>query len=240
MAANTIKFNKGNTLAVAHRGVSGLETENTCAAFIAAGNRTYWGVETDVYRTADGKFILNHDGNLKRIAGEDLAVEQVSFDVARAAVLYDKDGVKRGDLHLASVDEYVRICKKYGKICVLELKSNFTDEEIASLCALIKELDYLDGVTFIAFNIENLCKVRALYPEQPCQFLTGDVSDEVIARLSELKMDLDVHYHALTKERVDAFHAAGIKINCWTVDNAADGERLAEWGVDYITTNILE
>ena len=183
MAADTIKFNKGNTLTVAHRGVSGLETENTCAAFIAAGNRTYWGVETDVWRTADGRFILNHDGNLKRIAGEDLTVEQVSYDVLRAAVLYDKDGVKRGDLHLASVDEYVRICKKYGKICVLELKSNFTDEEIARLCGLIKELDYLHGVTFIAFNIENLIKVRALYPDQPCQFLTGDVSDATLARL---------------------------------------------------------
>ena len=240
MAANTVKFHKGNVQVVAHRGVSGLETENTCAAFIAAGNRTYYGVETDVYRTADGKFILNHDGNLKRIAGEDVCVEQVSFDVLRAAVLYDKDGVKRGDLHPASVDEYIRICKKYGKIAVLELKSNFTDEEIARLCAQIESLGYLDGVTFIAFNIENLIKVRALYPNQSCQFLTGEVSDEIVAKLSELKMDLDVHYHALTKERVDAFHAAGIRINCWTVDNVADAERLADWGVDYITSNILE
>lgn len=240
MAANTVKFNKQNTQIVAHRGVSGLETENTCAAFIAAGNRTYYGVETDVYRTADGKFILNHDGNLKRIAGEDLSVEQVGYDVLRAAVLYDKDGIKRGDLHLASVDEYIRICKKYGKIAVFELKSAFTDEEIARLCAIIEGLGYLDGVTFISFNMENLIKVRALYPAQSCQFLTGDVSDEMIAQLAELKMDLDVHYHALTKERVDAFHAAGIKINCWTVDNAADGECLADWGVDYITSNILE
>ena len=240
MAANTVKFNKQNTLVVAHRGVSGLETENTCAAFVAAGNRTYFGVETDVYRTADGKFIINHDGNLKRIAGEDLSVEQVSFDVLRAAVLYDKDGVKRGDLHLASVDEYVRICKKYGKICVLELKSDFTNEEIARLCAMIEALDYLDGVIFIAFNMENLKKVRALYPEQPCQFLTGDVSDGMVKLLSDLRMDLDVHYASLTKERVDAFHQAGIKINCWTVDNAADGERLAAWGVDFITSNILE
>jgi len=39
---------------------------------------------------------------------------------------------------------------------------------------------------------------------------------------------------------VDAFHAAGIKINCWTVDSVADAERLADWGVDYITSNILE
>ena len=48
---NTIKINKGTTLMVAHRGVSGLERENTAAAFVAAGNRSYYGVETDIHRT---------------------------------------------------------------------------------------------------------------------------------------------------------------------------------------------
>ena len=36
----------GNTKMVAHRGLSGIETENTAAAFVAAGNRGYWGSET--------------------------------------------------------------------------------------------------------------------------------------------------------------------------------------------------
>ena len=48
---NTIKVDRKNTLMVAHRGVSGIEKENTCAAFVAAGNRSYYGVETDVHRT---------------------------------------------------------------------------------------------------------------------------------------------------------------------------------------------
>ena len=33
---NTVKFEKGSTLAVAHRGLSALERENTLPAFIAA------------------------------------------------------------------------------------------------------------------------------------------------------------------------------------------------------------
>ena len=33
---DTIKFNKKQTLVVAHRGLSGIETENTNAAFVAA------------------------------------------------------------------------------------------------------------------------------------------------------------------------------------------------------------
>ena len=51
---NTVKIDKQGVRMIAHRGVSGLETENTAAAFIAAGNRTYWGIETDVHLTADG------------------------------------------------------------------------------------------------------------------------------------------------------------------------------------------
>ena len=62
---NTIKLeNKGNVRMVAHRGVSGLEKENTNAAFVAAGNRSYYGIETDVHLTADNRFILIHDDRL--------------------------------------------------------------------------------------------------------------------------------------------------------------------------------
>ena len=68
MRTNTIKLDyKKSTQMVAHRGVSGLERENTAAAFIAAGNRTYFGVETDIYHTSDGKYVCHHDGSTKRI-----------------------------------------------------------------------------------------------------------------------------------------------------------------------------
>ena len=40
-------LNSPKPLMIAHRGVSGLELENTCAAFVAAGNRSYFGIETD-------------------------------------------------------------------------------------------------------------------------------------------------------------------------------------------------
>ena len=73
MYRNTVKLAvHGHTLMVAHRGVSKLETENTAAAFIAAGNRTYFGVETDIWRTSDGKYICNHDGKSGRICETDL------------------------------------------------------------------------------------------------------------------------------------------------------------------------
>ena len=238
---NTKKFDNGNTLVVAHRGVSGLERENTASAFVAAGNRSYFGVETDVYRTNDGHFVINHDGNLQRIAGENVAVEGLSWDTLKQVVLYDTDGTKgRYDLRLANLENYITICKKYEKVCVLELKSVFTEEETASFIDLIRNLGWLEHVIFISFHYEDLEKVRAILPDQPCQFLTGDNSDALIEKLRADRMDIDILYTSLTEERVRAMHAAGLKINCWTVDDPATCETLAGWGVDFITTNICE
>ena len=238
---NTIKFEKGNTLVVAHRGLSGIEPENTNAAFIAAGNRSYYGIETDIYKTADGKFVVNHDGNLKRIGGENILVEEVTLATLQGIQLFDKDGKKdRADLRPCSLDNYIKLCKKYEKHCVLELKSAFTDEETQSFIDIIKEYDYLENVTFISFKYENLLKVRAILPEQSAQFLFSEVTDEILERVKADKLDVDIRHTALTKENIEAMHDAGIKINCWTVDNKDDAERLSSWGVDFITSNILE
>ena len=66
---NTIKIN-GNVKMVAHRGLSGIERENTNPAFVAAGNRSYWGIETDVHKTSDGQFIIIHDETTERVTGK--------------------------------------------------------------------------------------------------------------------------------------------------------------------------
>ncbi|MBQ7718955.1 MAG: hypothetical protein IJT56_00090, partial [Clostridia bacterium] len=116
---DTLKLSDhGNTKMVAHRGVSGVETENTAAAFIAAGNRSYWGVETDIWRTSDGQFICNHDGRSGRICETDLVMEDSTLADLRALTLKDIDGrTDRGDLRLCLPSEYVKICSSYGKVC---------------------------------------------------------------------------------------------------------------------------
>lgn len=238
---NTRKFDNRNTLVVAHRGLSGLERENTASAFVAAGNRPYYGIETDIYRTNDGHFVVNHDGNTQRVGGDNVAMETASWDTLKKIVLFDTDGTKgRYDLRLPSLENYISICKKYEKYCVLELKSVFTDEETARFISIIQEIGWLDHVIFISFHYEDLERVRAILPDQPCQYLTGDNSDALIAKLKEARMDIDIIHTALTEERIRAMHDAGIKVNCWTVDDPARAAELAAWGVDYITSNICE
>lgn len=238
---NTIKFDKKNVRVVAHRGLSGIEKENTNAAFVAAGNRSYYGIETDIHRTADGKIVAVHDDNLKRVAGENVLVEEVNLATSQSVVLFGKDDTKnRVDLRVSTLENYISICKTYEKHCVLELKSDFTDEEIAQIVDIIRGYDYLDEVTFIAFGYDNLLKVRKLLPEQSAQFLFEKFTDEIFERVVADKLDIDIYYKGLTKEIVDRCHAHGMVVNCWTVNDKEIGEQLAAWGVDFITTNILE
>jgi len=55
MTVNSISFEKKQVKMVAHRGVNGLECEITAVAFIAAGDRSYWGIEMDIHVKKDGK-----------------------------------------------------------------------------------------------------------------------------------------------------------------------------------------
>ena len=232
----------GKTQFIAHRGLSGLETENTMAAFIAAGNRAaFYGIETDVHCCYDGHYVLSHDSSLRRIAGDGGEIEGMTFQTLRAIELQDKySGEKAPHLRYPTLQEYVRNCKKYGKVGVLEIKTDMSMKQIRDIVKIIEKEEYLDGITFISFFYSACAKVRKLLPEQNVQFLTGDNSDELIEKLKADKLDIDIVQSALTEERVKAYHKAGIKVNCWTVDELSDAERLVSWGVDYITTNIIE
>ena len=238
---NTIKFNSGKTKVVAHRGLSGIEKENTNVAFIAAGNRSYYGIETDVHRTLDGKFVCFHDDTTGRVCIDNMVIEETTFDTLRKLLLTDRDGIKgREDLKIPTLKEYIATCKRYEKIAVLELKNEFEKEDIARICDEINELEYLNNVIFISFAFNNLVKLREIYPEQKVQYLVDDYSDELPSLLKEHSFDLDIHYKALTKERIELLHSFGIEVNCWTCDDKDSGEELASWNIDYITSNILE
>lgn len=236
---NTIRFNHQIKI-IAHRGVSGLERENTCAAFIAAGNRSYYGIETDVHVTKDGKFIVFHDDTTDRLLGIHHVIEETDYETLRSLRLTDLDGTRRGDLVLPSLEEYIRVCKKYGKECVLELKNHFEMKHIREIISIIRSEDWLDHTTFISFDLANCICVRQCLPDQRIQYLVQEVTEEIIFQLVQYGFALDADYRMITRERVAACRKAGIAVNVWTVNTVETAEKMLEFGVDYITTNILE
>lgn len=233
---------KKSTRMVAHRGLSGIETENSNAAFTAAGNRSYFGIETDVHVTRDGRYILIHDDNTSRVTGGDsMVVEQSSYDTLRGLHLVDRDtGLVRRDLLLPDLADYFRICRRYGKVAVLELKNAMETEHIENIARIAEEEGVFENVIFISFCYENLTRLRAVRPTARAQFLCNKADNALLDRLAADKLDLDIDHWGLTEEVLTACHTRGIEVNCWTVDDPARAELLISWGVDYITSNILE
>ena len=202
---------------------------------------TFLGIETDIHKTSDGSFVTCHDKTLHRISGENISVEETTLSELQNIVLLDKDGSKnRLDLRLSTLENYISICKKYGKHSFLELKSEFSDEEILNLINIIKKLNYLENVTFISFSFDNLVKVRNILPSQAVQYIVNKISKEITNKIISNKFDIDAYYKALNEKHIKRFHDAGLVVNCWTVDKKKIAENLALMGVDYITTNILE
>ena len=108
-----------------------------------------------------------------------------------------------------------------------------------------------EQLTFIAFDEETISTVKKRFPAHKAYWLTGNskstgensseqefTPDELVRKLQTLGVDgVDVHDKYVTKEQVDALHAAGLSFNVWTVDSPERARYLIECGVDSITTN---
>ena len=152
-----------------------------------------------------------------------------------------RDGTTRTDMHVPVLSDYLTICRKYGKVAVLELKGDFIPEYIDGMLAIVREHGFLENTIFISFSYDNLLRLRAAEPEARAQLLPPENNPEKILRFClENRMGLDIPHSAVTPEIVKTAHDAGLEVNCWTVDSAETAERMIAMGVDYITTNILE
>ena len=164
------------------------------------------------------------------------------FDTLRKLQLVDIDG-KRGriDLTIPTLMEYIEICKKYGKHCVLELKNEFKASDVYKIVSMIEKAGYLDHVIFISFALKNLISLRRRYPTQPAQYLIKEWDDKIAGYPGKVTTwALISTTSPPPRTTCGKVHALGQEYNVWTVNEAVDGDAMVAMGVDYITTNILE
>ena len=228
---------------VAHRGLSSRKMENTVPAFQLAGRHPFYaGIETDIHRTRDGKFIVIHDDDTLRVTGEKHIVEESTFAGLRAMSLLDfhpETNENDGTLRMPSLQEYLEVCREFGKTSVLEIKNHMESEDLEAIVSQVMAQGMLDQTIFISFDLPNLVALRMRLPEQPIQLLVEEDCASLISDLSTYGLDLDIDYRSLTEKRLSQLHNAGIKVNVWTVDDPREAQTLVDWGVDYITTNML-
>ena len=99
---------KRNTQIVAHRGLSGIERENTLPAFVAAGNRSCFGIECDVHVTKDGQYLVYHDDTTGRLCEKDISLEASTAEQLRGLRIKDAQSDEFTDsLKMPALSEYL-------------------------------------------------------------------------------------------------------------------------------------
>lgn len=227
-------------LMIAHRGASGYELENTKEAFIAAGNRSFYGIETDVRVTKDGYLIVFHDADLKRLKGIEDKIRDLTLKEIKSVSL--TKGFNHIDYYqIPTFKEYLKICKYYQKKAIIELKHGFNEKTINQLILEIQEQEMLDESIIISFNMEYLINIRKKLPHLQIQYLTGEeLDDERINLCINYRFDIDLQKDLVTPGIINLFHHHKLKVNAWTVDNVDEAKRLILMNIDYITSNFLE
>lgn len=258
--------NQRNTKIIAHRG-GNLEIENTVGSFISSANRGYYGIETDVHKTKDSKFIIYHDDKTARLTESDVRIEETDFETLRNIRFKSyRNRPQRKDIVMPSLEEYIDICVYYEKISVLEIKNPMKKEDIVKIYDIFKQANYLDKTIFISFNFKNLVNLKEIDPNVTVQYLiktqddgfydrlkrhdfdmelleeknNGDYHLAMLDVLTHYGMDIDVDYRPIDKKFVKECKKRGIKINLWTVNDPNRAKEFIKWGVDYITSDCLE
>ncbi len=229
---------KSNPEYVAHRGFSEYYPDNTAAAFTAAAeNEGFFGIETDVRKTADGFLVCSHDAEAVFVDGTKRTVEESTFAELTEKPL--KNTKTKDDAYICAFKEYLSICKRGDKVAVVELKDVFTEEMVNQVLAEIDEAYDRKKCVVIAFDYDSLYRVRVADPTMELQYLSSEKRDPKFKECLEKGISIDVHYGALTKSLVKKFHDKGLEVNVWTINDNRRKNRVRRLGVDYITSNLF-
>ena len=230
---------------IAHKGYSSKYYENTEESFRAAAKLGFYGIETDIRKTSDNKFVCWHDADVYFADKPDEAVKISATKRSKLLSRPLKNSKTDQDAYLCTFETYLQACKEGNKVAVIELKDYFFFED-----DIQKMLDIIDAeydrkmVCFIGFRYENILLVRNADPSIPLQYLSQEKTydpkfEDCLKDGISIDIRFDVDPPLLTEELVKTFHDAGLTVNVWTVNRGTDLQAVCQYDVDYITTDVF-
>lgn len=244
-------------LVIAHRGASAHAPENTLAAVEAAARLGIGWVENDVRRTSDGELVVLHDESLRRTTDAEQVFPGRSpwrvgdFTAAEIARLDAGSwfGAAWAGERVPTLAEYLRAVDANRQKLLLEIKGPESTPGIEEdILRVLGREGWLDrahvehGLVVQSFGAAGLREVRRLRADLTTGFLgTPPVAD--LPAYAAFADQINPTYTSLTGDYVAAVHrlkgprGRPLRVNTWTVDDAASAARVAGLGVDGIITN---
>jgi glycerophosphoryl diester phosphodiesterase len=223
-------------IAFAHRGGASEVPENTMPAFEHAVNLGYGYVETDVHATSDGVLLAFHDSKLDRVTDKTGVISEMSWDQVRLAKVDGKEPIPLlADLLTAWPSLRINIDPK-------------KDNAVEHLVAVLRAHNAIERVCVGAFSDARLRRIRAELGPALCtgtgpletaklrfaSWKVGRAPDGVGAAQVPVRQG---PMPVVDRRFIDTAHASGIAVHVWTIDDAAEMDRLLDLGVDGIMTD---
>lgn len=242
MAAALTAARAAGPVVVGHRG-SDVGVESTVEALETGALRGYPLLESDVKVAADGTFVLCHDDSTNRF-GFRRAVASSTIGELQADTMRQVRWGRSYEGRMATLGDMLDVCRRHGCRPLIELKwaTGINSKDTSGIPALIAFIDSAgmrDRCIILTSMKPCLEYIRTNYPDVELQLLVQTAVDENFDWCVEHSMGIDMHRSACTPERVERFHAAGLPVNVWTVNDPDEFARLAAMGCDYITTDSL-
>lgn len=220
-------------LVISHRGVDGKNgVQNTLPALNKtkhAAKPAY--VELDIQETADRRFVVSHDEDLRKLAHKNLVIADNSLEQLTQVKLKENGHVA----YMASFDSYLKQAQKLKQPLLVELKVNQgTGEKFSAyFCEVYgRKLTKKDAVHSMDLSAINELKQRI--PKMQA----GYILPFNLFSLAENKADFySLEYKTATKNFIKTAHANGKKVYLWTVNSPQ--QALMAWvlGADGVITD---
>ncbi|MEU8761380.1 glycerophosphodiester phosphodiesterase family protein [Streptomyces sp. NPDC048659] len=212
-------------LTIGHRGVMGVEPENTLRSFVRAAREGLDVIELDLHLSKDGALVVMHDAEVDRTTDGSGPIHEKTL-----AELRELD---------AGSGERVPVFEEVLDAVGTPLQAEIKDVAAArTLAGVFSARGLADRVEVISFHDEALAETRALLPEVRTALVAGRRQSEVVERALAVGAGaLVLELRFLSLDTVRRAHAAGLRVTAWTV-NTEDELRLAyALGLDGVTTD---
>ena len=222
-------------IVTAHRGYSAAAPENTLPAFQLAIDHGCERAELDVQMTKDGIVMVTHDANLRRCAGRNENIYDLTYDEVRRLDAGRWFGQKYTGTRIPTLEEVLDQCK--GRIQLnIEIKPNAATPDLeAETIRIIYEKGFEHDCVITSQSYDTLCKVNELAPE----IQTGYILALGVGSYYDLPAAdfFSVESTFITPGMVQQIHLRGKTISAWTVNRQEDASDLLSLGVDDIITD---
>ncbi|MFI6345648.1 glycerophosphodiester phosphodiesterase [Streptomyces sp. NPDC050560] len=214
-----------NFLTIGHRGIMGVEPENTLRSFIAAEHAGLDLIELDLHLSKDGSLVVMHDADVDRTTDGRGPIADKTLAELRALD--------------AGLGERVPVFEEVLEAVATPLQAEIKDTAAArALAGVMHERNLVSRVEVSSFHDEAVAEVARLVPGVRTVLIASRYGNDIVDRATAVGAGtVALNIRRLTLETVERAKAAQLRIIGWVV-NTQDQLRLARaFQLDAVTTD---